>query len=197
MNYKKIFLTAFILVLSVQSLYTLNTIFSADINFKQGKIALSQGIYDSALLYFNSAIEKNPNESYYYEGRSQSLVFLSLLSEKPEDRKALKDLALKDLEYGFNLNPKNLRFIRNNISTYYFLGVKNTEMPVTYDYDFRDTVKDYFYFIKTAYPTDVGILVDLYKYEKLLGWEEDYIVTLDRIKSLRPDLLDWHPYLIN
>lgn len=197
MYFKRLFLASLIIGISSYILYTLSIPFYADILFKRGSKALEATNYPSAIYYFNSAIEHNPTESFYYEGRSQAFALASLSSESNEDKTALKDLALKDMEYSFTLNPKNLRSVRNNLSTYYLLSLKDLGTPPIIDYSFLGVTKKYFYFVKTNYKSDVGTLVDIARYEKLLGWSSDYESTITMIKTLRPDLLEWHPYLIN
>lgn len=197
MYFKRLFLASLIIGISSYILYTLSIPFYADILFKRGSNALDGNNYPPAIYFFNSAIEHNPTESFYYEGRSQAFALAALSAESDEDKTALKDLALKDMEYSFTLNPKNLRSVRNNLSTYYLLSLKDLGTPASIDYSFLGATKKYFYFVKTNYKSDVGTLVDVARYEKLLGWSSDYESTITMIKRLRSDLLEWHPYLIN
>lgn len=189
------------------------SILQADLYIKKGRTVFNQGKYESALYYFDKAIEYNPRESFYYENRARVLAYLGLLSDKSEDKKILKTLALKDLEYSKNMNPNNLRVVRNNISTYYLLAILNNDnvssgtkdkndfaeetRHIDIDYNFRDITKRYFYDVKTMYKNDAGVLVDIARYERKLNWEMDFNNTKLLIEKIRPDLLEWHEDLIN
>jgi len=50
--------------------------------------------------------------------------------------------------------------------------------------------------LKITYPTDAGVLVSISHYEKLLNLVPAYEETLSIVKELRPDLLDWHPLIV-
>ncbi|OGC38962.1 hypothetical protein A3K42_00400 [candidate division WWE3 bacterium RBG_13_37_7] len=62
-------------------------------------------------------------------------------------------------------------------------------MEIDPAYDF--IVHDFYAWVKTTYANDAGVLVSIAEYEKKLGWSEDYEKTLQMIKVLRPDLLNW------
>jgi hypothetical protein len=48
---------------------------------------------------------------------------------------------------------------------------------------------------KKVYPNDLGLIVLFAKYEKKLELRESYKESIERIKTLRPDILTWYPGL--
>lgn len=99
--------------------------------------------------------------------------YLQAFRTNPADKKVLEE--------AIELNPNNLATIRNAIPLYASLD--------------KTVARAYFADVKSAYSTDVGILVQIGKYEKKVSLESDFIKTTQMIRELRPDLLDWHPDL--
>lgn len=160
---------------------------SADESYIDSQRALKESNFERALLYANKSIEKNSNEPRYYYGRAK--VYIG---------NANKDEALADLQKAQELNPKNLVTLRNVVPIYYFLSIfdlSKTSSVNNLDEKYYTVTKAFYSDLKNYSPTDVGINVLLAKYEKRLGMEQEYKKSLEIIKSLRPDLLDWHPNL--
>lgn len=167
-----------ILIFALSLAFTLIKPFVADVYFKYGKDALSKGEFDIALSNFNMAIRINPKESSYYKNRAQCYAEMNNLSS-----------SFLDLITGLSINPNDTMFIRNSFYVYYLLASKDPfYIPIT---------KAMFLNTKKRYSTDVGVLVDIAKYEKVLGWEGDYSTSLMEIEKLRPDILKWHPDLLD
>ena len=61
-----------------------------------------------------------------------------------------------------------------------------------YDERYIGYVKEFYNETKNNYPNDAGVILGVAKYEKKLGLEESYQNSVERIKFLRPDLLDWN-----
>ncbi len=149
-------------------------IFRAEIFSAKSENSLNKQEFSLALEYANRATRLNPNEPAYLRRRAKILLLFPLAGQKE------KDLARKDIQKAILLNPHNLATLRNSIPLMYQLS------PQTFYRKLYNT-----------YPSDAGILVSLAYYQRKLRLEEDLQKTLSQIKKLRPDLLEWHPYLIN
>ena len=197
------FIVRLLLIIAIFGLYFRLTraIFSfylADIKADQSKKLLLNVDYMTSLGLAKEVIGLNPNEPYYYRLRAQSYLMNSLFLEE-DSKNSLKKLALADLKYSEKLNPKNLATLRNNLPFYYYLALDNftqlTEDPV-FDEPYRNEAEKYLKYLKAVYPTDVGVLVSVSHYEKLLDLDLAYEETISMIKELRPDLLEWHPLIV-
>ncbi len=178
----------------IQSILNL---YKADIHYKSSERLLSKGEIQQAYTYANKAVEKNPNEPAYFRQRAKILL-MSTLEQSDENKTKIKSGALRDLQYSQTLNPNNMATLRNNAGLYMILAVKDLSQPISptnidNNYDF--TVKNYFNFLKQRFPNDAGIYVLTANLEKRLGFEKEYEQTKIQIKTLRPDLLEWHPDL--
>ncbi|EKE00223.1 MAG: hypothetical protein ACD_22C00072G0006 [uncultured bacterium] len=173
------------------------TIYSADVDFKLSQEYLNSGDFMTGLSYANSAVEKNPNEPMYLRNRAKVYI-LGSSGLDAEANFTLKTLALSDLQNAYKLNPENLATIRNVVPLYYFLSVQDLTKPVTadnLDYKFLAYTKDFFIQNKNISPNDVGIYVLMAKYENKLQMHGELTSSLEKIKQLRPDLLEWHESL--
>jgi len=188
---KIIFVTLIIFLSVWLELFFLNT-FLADLYLKKGKDSVAKNNYSLALANFNKAITYNSKEASYYKNRAQCYAQISFLLNDSPEKSVYKELALGDLEYAYNLNPKNLKFVRDSFYVYSLLALKEPA-----DSKIVLISKDVFVKNKQIYNTDLGTLVDIGVYEKRLNWFEDYEVTQSLIKKLRPDVLKWYPNLIN
>ncbi len=151
----------------------------------------------NAIVFADEAISLNPHEPYYHRTRARAKLIEALMSSSYDEN---KKNALDDLQRSVELNPLNLATLRNNISLYYYLALKDLEVSgdsksVVVDSDYLPITISYYESLKDNYSNDVGILVSLAHYEGKLGLEEERNFTLDQIKTLRPELLEWHPLL--
>ena len=108
---------------------------------------------------------------------------------------SLKQSALNDLQTAYNLNPQNLVTIRNSIPLYYFLTMKFMVLgPVkeNLDENYLQLAIDYLEQAKKIYWDDAGVITEVAGYEKKLGLNAQYQESVDRIRKIRPDLLDWN-----
>ncbi len=150
----------------------------AELYYAGSKIYLDKGDLNKALEYSTKAVSLNSNEPAYLRQRAKVNLANKILLNNSE----LTANALTDLQNAENLNPHNLATLRNQIPLYYYL-VNDSDIQIT---------RNYFYKLKTTYKSDLGLLVDIAKYEKQLGLEQDFILTKDMISVLRPDILEWH-----
>lgn len=203
MNRRSDSVIRFLLIVLVLGLYfkftrTIFDFYLSDIKAGQSKKLLLAADYVNSLQLAKEAVSLNPNEPYYYRLRAQSYLMNSLFLEE-DSKDNLKKLALADLKYSEKLNPKNLATLRNNLPFYYYLALDNftqsTENSV-FDEFYRSESERYLNYLKITYPTDAGVLVSISHYEKLLNLVPAYEETLSIVRELRPDLLDWHPLIV-
>jgi len=194
---KKLILSSLIILIHLTFTREIKRIYKADTDYTESQNQFRTGDFQEALEFANWALEKNDLEPRYHYGRAK--IYLATTINQTENiQNELKKLALKDLETALSLNPKNLVTMRNIIPMYYFLGAKDLSKPSTkagIDLNFVGVTQNYYKQIKRCFPNDAGIHVLLAKYEKRLGLTEDYKDSVENIKRLRPDLLDWHPSL--
>ena len=166
--------------------------YNADIYYKKGQDYIKEGKTAEALHYADKSVTLNPLEPNYYRGRAKVNTVLLVSSQ---DKQTIKQRIYDDLKKALELNKDNLVTVRNAVPLYYFLAVGDvykTPGKDNYDEKYIDYVKEYFNDTKNKYPNDVGVVVGVAKYEKKLGLEESYQGSVNRIKLLRPDLLEWH-----
>lgn len=167
---------------------------SADESYMAGQEKMDNGNFEVALDQANKSIMKNPYEPRYYYGRAKILL-ASTVGDKDE-KNEIKKLAYADMQKAIRLNPKNLVTLRNLVPIYYFLVVEDLEgvgSANNIDSDYALVVRNYFNRVKRYSPNDVGLPTLTAKYEKRLGFTEDYNESVEMVKALRPDLLEWHP----
>jgi tetratricopeptide (TPR) repeat protein len=195
----KILYTAVIAFVYILLIMKLGSIYLADVSYKEARVLLSKGKIAGSLGSINRAIEKNPSEPAYYRERAR-IYLASMPGYEEEDLSLIKNLALNDLKVAYDLNPNNIVTLRNSVPLYYFLAVEDVTRdigPDNVDEDLVNETKAFYRHAKTKSPSDVGIYVLLAKYEHRLGMQEELEESIKRIRSLRPDLIDWHPSLKN
>ncbi len=184
-----------ILILYLLCLRVIVGLYLADVQYTKSLDLVKESRWDQAEMAADKALAFNPLEPAYYRGRAK--VFLTNITnlENEEEVDMAKTRILADLETAYELNPNNLATIRNSIPLYYFLAVKSLHEPPTsqnVDRRFLPYTRGFFNKVKYILPNDVGVFVLLAKYEKRLGLEPEYQASIDQIKQLRPDLLQWH-----
>ncbi len=182
-NSLKIFLSLLLTGCLVGLWVKLGSVFLADFYSAKSEKAFGKMDLAKALKYSTEAIELNPKEESYYRRRAKVLVLVS------------KEEALRDILFAIELNPKNLATLRNVLPLMYLLSLQNPP-EVTVDTNYLPKTQEFCAYLFERYPNDAGILVSLAHYQKKLGLEADLSQTLTRIKRLRPDLLEWHPLLL-
>ena len=165
--------------------------FAADFNYAYSQQLLREANYPKALEFSQRSISQNPNEPRYYYGKAK--VFLAQLPN------ASKDNIHGLLTAAEKVSPQNLVTLRNVAPFYYFLAVSDLqkpEGPQNLDQNFLPVTTNFLENLSSSYPADAGVQVLVAKYEKKLGLTELYQAKLDKIRQLRPDLLEWHPELV-
>lgn len=193
----KIFLTIVATSFYVFAVTKFLNSYRADVNYQTTRVLLEQVHAVDALTAINKAIDLNPNEPAYYRERAKAYLALTIL-EDTQTNKELKRRAHNDLVHAIYLNPDNLATIRNSTPTLYFLTVENLTQPDTdknRDEEYKSKVKEYLSKYKSTYKSDLGVQVLIAKYEKKLGLEKEYSESIENIKNLRPDIVEWHPDL--
>ena len=106
--------------------------YSADTDYSKGQELLGDRETSLAFNKASLAIEKNPIEPLYYEGRAKALILMSS-HQDAEIVRNLKSLAFSDMQRAYDLNSKNLVTIRNLVPIYYFLAQKDITAPPSAD----------------------------------------------------------------
>jgi hypothetical protein len=169
----------------------------ADVYYERSQALISEGNIVTAAVYANEAILKNPLEPNYYRGRARVNI-AQLINANQQEKELIKLAALNDLKTAYDLNTNNLVTIRNAVPLYYFLAAKDLSQPGSsenVDEKFLPVTRSFYQMTKRKFPNDVGVYVLVAKYEKRLGLTDDFNASLERIKQLRPDLLDWQESL--
>lgn len=163
----------------------------ADVYFRKSQDLLKNESTEKALGFANKAVSLNPLEPNYFRGRAKiNVVRLGSFGGT-----SLKESVLNDLKTAYNLNPQNLVTIRNSIPLYYFLTMKYMILgPVKENFDekYLQPAINYLEQAKKSYWTDAGVITEVAGYEKKLGLDADYKESVERIRKIRPDLLDWN-----
>lgn len=186
---KKILILLLIIVY-IFSVKTFGKIYRADLYYKNSQKQLVLGKEEVALKNAQIAIYLNPNEPRYRLGKAK--IFLTTRDNN------LKAGAVDDLKKAYNLNPKNLVTARNSVPLYYLIAINDVyKKPGKENLDVRyvEVVKKFFSDMKRRYPNDVGVYVLIAGYEKKLGFDTEYKNSIERIRELRPDLLQWYKEL--
>ena len=168
--------------------------YTADKMYQKAKDSLDRSELSNAFDYAESAIKLNPLEPNYYRMRAR--VLINYLPHKDTSTRTFtKQLIVNDLKNAYILNTENLVTIRNLVPLYYFLAAENISAPAgpeNTDPNFFEAAKNFYASIKDYSKNDVGIYALLAKYEKRLNMMEEYNVSVERVRALRPDLLDWY-----
>ena len=190
---KKVIVTIILSILILVIVKGLINIYAADYFYKRSQILIEEGDFKTSAKYADYAIDLNPLEPNYYRGRAKILV--TILTDQTDNSHEIKLSAINDLNKAYSLNPSNLVVSRNSIPLYYFIATKDLTQPASVsnvDEDFLIYVKEFYSILKQKYPNDLGVMVQIAKYEKRLGLEKEYHETIEQIKVLRPDVLDWY-----
>ncbi len=195
---QKVSVTIFILTAYISFLGFLTRFFIADIMHEQALDSFEAGNVKEALTQSNIAVKLNPWEPAYFRGRAKNLIAATMY--KNDDEKAvIKKNALDDLNYSYKLNTTNLATIRNSVPLFYFLAIKDITQPAddkNFDNEYKKAAKDFINKVKNVSVNDAGMYILTAKYEKKLGMKKEHLDSVKRIKQLRPDLLLWHPDLL-
>lgn len=166
-------------------------IYSADHLYIKSQQYLTKGDIEMANRLVDKAIEQNSNEPNYYRGKAKILIVKSGYSKDLVTEKS-KDEILSVLEKSVELNPHNLVTLRNSIPLYYFLLAQEASVGAEYQEKYLNVVRGFYSKLKTDYVHDAGVVSAIAKYEKKLGLKSDYQESVEIIKKLRPDLLEWN-----
>lgn len=189
---KRVLLLFLLVAVYIYSINIISKMYIADIFFVAGKTKVDTNNYQQGVDYYTRAINLNPMEPAYLRNRAKAYLAQSLLG----DADYYKEMALKDLEASQSLNSNNLATTRNIVPLYYFLAISTSQEGdevLTYNDPYYSVVaSNYYSSLKNKYPNDLGIIADIAEYEYKLGFEDDFMKSVEIVKELRPDLLGWH-----
>lgn len=164
----------------------------ADVYFRKSQDLIKIGSNEKALQYADKAVLLNPLEPNYFRGRAKinavRLVYFN-------DTSLIKEFILSDLNKAYKLNPNNLVTIRNSIPIYYFLAIRSVVLESgsdNLDETYGEITSGFFEATKKRFWNDAGVIVSIAKYEKKLNFQSGYEESMERIKQIRPDLLEWN-----
>lgn len=179
-----------ILVLALTGVYLwflciIANVYQADLEITKSRELVAAVEYDKALEKADLAIKRNSREPAYYRQRAK--VYLAFCLNPVElEKPRYAELALKDLRRAEKLNPRNLATLRNSVPLYHFLA------RVEVQDDYLAEAGEYIRELKFRYSNDLGIITDAALYERKLELWEDYAISYEMAKNLRPDIITWH-----
>jgi hypothetical protein len=191
---KKLLIIILIWTVAGLAVETISNVYQADLDYVKSQDYLTDGNIVMTAKMIDKAISLNQFEPNYLRGRAK-VETVGLVYSRVTDTSEIKKAVLKNLQSAYKLNPENLVTLRNSLPLYYFLAVKNINAPAgseNIDLNFISNTKNFYAMCKTKYGKDVGVLVSLAKYEKKLGLMTEYAESAEMVRSLRPDLLEWH-----
>lgn len=172
-------------------------VFIADIYHVQSSTQLEAGNIEGALVSAKRSIEINTLEPAYLRHRAKVYLAKKVLAIE-QDRTEIERAVMQDLLDAQKLNPRNLATLRNSVPLYYFWANSPEETAHFGEFDEyieskKTPARAYFTNLKTTYNNDLGLLADIAKNEKKLGFIEDFEQTRALAEELRPDVVAWHP----
>mgnify|MGYP001432547169 CR=1 FL=1 len=169
------------------------SLYLADVYNSQSKTYLGKGEFVKAKKYSDMTTRENPREPSYY--RYKAKVMLAELGLGVQDASAIKKEINSQLTKSQELNNKNLTTLRNIIPLYYFLALTDITAdrgPENIDEVYLKVARDYYQYLKDTYPNDLGIITDVAEYERKLYLNEEYSDSVEMVKNLRPEIINWH-----
>ncbi len=170
----------------------------ADVASKASNSYFETGEIQKALALSNKAINLNPQEPFYYRQHAKTYL-LTTVGQSADQITHTKTRALVDILTAQDLNPRSLATLRGELPLYYFLALTDLsatakELPQANQSDpfYLEIARSYYQKLAKNYPNDVGVQAQIAKYQKMLGFADDYSNTVANIKKLRPDLLEWY-----
>jgi tetratricopeptide (TPR) repeat protein len=182
-------LTGFFLV----TVAGISRVYMAEIAYKQSRDSFRTRQITRARRQVSNAILLNKNEPAYYLQKARLELVLSN-----------KEGVLDALQTAQKINPENKATMVDSIPLYYFLALTDIALQVqnpeelntvdptdNIDENYIALTEEYFDYVKQKYPLHVGTQVKIAKYERLLNLK-GYSKTIESVKELRPDLLEWY-----
>lgn len=180
--------------------YTILSVFIADIYFQKANEQLNALNLDEAFRLNSHAINLNNKESQYFIQRAKILV-LTATDTTTSSYKPTKKLAHDSLSKALYLNSNDLVSKLDMLPILAFLSTKNNMdsnvYPDNIDNNYINETYAFIANLKKDYANDVGVLTKCAYYEHKLGFNNEYLDSIEKIKELRPDLLEWYPILLN
>lgn len=107
--------------------------------------------------------------------------------------------ALNFLNLGYIANKKDIKYIRDSFNLYRKIIYKDPSIlknkAVSND-NYLSCVNCFLYKLKIENSNNLGLLLDIYKFEKDLNLKVELFITKSMITDIRPDVLQWHPKVI-
>lgn len=108
----------FIGAAAIYFLFSISNLLLADISYAAGRNLNEIGEYAQAIEYFEEAVKLNPYETAYHRDYAYALAKLA----KEESRENYSEMAAKEAQIAYQLNPKNSLTLKKLLSVYYTLS---------------------------------------------------------------------------
>lgn len=195
MKFAKVAAIILIWVVVFLGIRTLSQMYRADTYMTAEKENVLEERYNLAIKKINKSVELNYFEPNYHKEKARTLLVQQLDVNSKGERSTLKDRAYDEMKIAVGLNSNNLVTLRNLVPLYYFLAIENLDKPANasnLDEKYWPIAQTYFDELKTKYSTDAGVISIIAGYEKKLNFNKGYEKSVEMIRRLRPDLLDWY-----
>ena len=129
----------------------------------------------------------------------QLIFFLILVKNLKDEKEIRNNLSFKSLIIVYILlNLLSLKFFKfeemADIKNYYQTQNPFIKLEGIKYYQNKNDLKHYLKDLKVSYPNNLKINFEIYKSERINNFPE-HILSKNKIKELRPDLLEWNEYL--
>jgi hypothetical protein len=165
----------------------------ADYYHKRSVVLFNEADFVNSYEYSDKAVRSNGYEADYLVQKAKTVI--GLLSMDGANKKELKEEAREDINKAISLNGNNLVIKRNVIPLYYFLSLddlKKDTIVDNFDQEYLLNASDYLNKLSKEHRDDVGVVAQVATYQKKLGLMDDYVSSKEKVRELRPDLLDWY-----
>lgn len=179
--------------------YTLLALYSskrfvADIFYFSGRKELKANNAVVAEYYLNRAIYYNETEPRYYRELAKNQILQSSRVDSDEQKRILLEKASVLLTYSITLNEDNLVSLRDALPVFYLISKESGSA------EDRETSNEWLQIASNRHEKDLGvqILVAKYSHKNSTSNEDTEFtkIILEKIRNLRPDVLEWHPELL-
>ena len=189
-----------ILLISFVLLFFLNT-YNVFLNIIVGDY-YSKKAQNYLLIDCSKSIKYSLKSNFYNKNIKNNYYNIAFCIDKLNSQKNINttNIALDYLNYGYNLEPNDLQYIRDSLNVYKIILINNPDIVDIYNTSNENLYKNtisFFTLLKNKYSNNLGLLIDIYDIENNLNLKNEMEVTKLLILKNRPDVFNWEPRLIN
>lgn len=181
---KDYLLCSFILLITALSLNKVYLIWRADYLFTQGQNSFNSGNRQLGLTYIQKAIQKSPQEAFFYDELAENYAGLSIKFANDGQSTASAQLAQKAIEsnrYALQLNPVHLNFYKSQARLYIRLGQLDSQLYSYAEQALRKAI--------TLAPTDAKLYYNLALILELNKADEEALATMEYAVAIKENYL--------